>query len=114
MSAMKLYFTEKQIPELAELTSEQQRTVRRSAFDLLCEKKPTTRFWVRLFNGAAVLVGVFSGYAVGQFSNSEFYRFFTAILVGTIVVSLIELVGQSLITERLRPYFRLVVAREKN
>jgi hypothetical protein len=96
---MKLYFTDKQVPEMSSLEFSQRRVVRDGAFDLFCNDHPQARWQVRLGNGIAALIGFVS-------ADIASHRFLIQLLVVTIVTSVALLFFQSFLTERLRPYFR--------
>jgi hypothetical protein len=104
---MKLYFTDKQVPEMSGLVRSQCSCVRRGALDLFCRDHPPARMWVCLGHGMAVLIGC-------AFALTISYQFWIQLLVGTVVISVIEIFFQSFLTERLRPYFRRYVEEHRD
>jgi len=96
---MKLYFTEKQVPEMSTLGESQRRVVRHGAFDLFCQEHPPARWRVRLGNGIAVGIACMVAFTIS-------HQFLFRLLIAVVTVSVIQLFIQSFLTERLRPYFR--------
>ncbi len=96
---MRLYLTDKQVPEMSALGASQRRTVRQGAFGLFCKHHPQAQWQLRLANGAAVLVGCAMALT---FSHQFLFR----LVIGVAVACVIGLAIQSFLTEQLRPYFR--------
>lgn len=101
--AMKLYVTDKQVPELSGISRQERRVVRRGGYELFCEEKPSRRTKVRFINLVALLSGLFLAREFGHGGGAPFWLG-PLIVAATVVV--IEIPFQSYLTERLRPYFR--------
>jgi hypothetical protein len=107
---MKLYFTDRQVPELTGLDFYQRRFVREHAFDLYCKDHPGAWWKIRLGNGGAMLAGFISG----SMSFMIFHLFWIRVLVMTAVFMVIIFLIQSFLTERLRPYFQRYIAEHRD
>ena len=102
---MKLYWSDSQIPELASLAKTQHRLVRRGSIRMLEGEQPFAR-WIcaipsGLGGGVGAVVGILLARAVGG-DFSLIIMFLCAGLGGGVG----GLVSGSLLSERLRPYFR--------
>jgi hypothetical protein len=104
---MKLYFIDKQVPEMSALAPLQRRVVRRGALGLFFKDHPSARWWVLLAHSIAVLIGI-------AFALTIFYQLWSQMLVGMVVISVIEIFFQSFFTEQLRPYFRRYVIEHQD
>lgn len=109
---MKLYFTDKQIPEMSALGSLQRQITRDGAFELFCKDHPQARWQFRLVNGLAVLVPF--AFAVGVWRIIPPHHVLVPFLVAMAVVSVIQLFYQSALTEQLRPYFRRYIEEHRD
>jgi|SRR5579883_1715534 len=110
---MRLYFADGQVPELAALKRADRRIVRRGAFEMLCQERPSFRLrhlgitWLIIFCGI-----LFAGWVSATVGGSH------QILVGGLVAGgfagFVGLIVQTFVTERLRPFFRSYVEQHKN
>lgn len=104
---MKVYFTDRQVPEMSGLVLSQRSVVRQGAFDLFCLEHPAARWKVRLGNGAAVGMGCLFAFMI----SDRFLIQLLAVVVGAMPTMLLF---QSFLTERLRPYFRRYIEENQD
>jgi hypothetical protein len=104
---MKVYFTDRQVPEMSGLALSQRSIVRHGAFDLFCKEHPDARWRVRLGNGIAVGLSLLLAFVISR-------QFWVQLVVAMALVYLIFLFYQSFLTERLRPYFRRYIEQHSD
>jgi len=104
---MTLYFTDKQIPELSTFGDSQRRLVRQGGFDLFCLDHPPARWQFRLVNSLAILIACALSFSISR-------HFLFRLLIAAVVTFVIQIFFQSLLTERLRPYFRSYIAEHSD
>jgi len=109
---MKLYFIDKQIPEMSALGYLQRQLTRDGAFELFCKDHPSARWQIRLINGLTVLVS--AAFAVGIRRIIPTHHWLAPFLVAITAVSVIQFFYQSALTERLRPYFRRYIEEHRD
>ena|ERR1035441_9357492 len=102
---MTLYFTDAQVPEMSDVSRSHRRVVRRAGYEMFCHEKPSRRKKVRCVNFFAFLLGLGVAREFGH-AGSAYHAWWLGPLIAVVTVLAIELPFQSLLTERLRPYFR--------
>jgi len=107
---MKLYLTDKQVPELSDLEDYRRSTVRDGAFKLFCKERCLSQWWFRLPNVLLALLGI-SAYDVSDAVGNQFW---TSVMVAFFTVSIIGIVYQSFLTEHLRPYFQRYIEEHRD
>src|SRR5438552_3842932 len=100
---MRLYLTDTQIPEMSGISRPQRRDVRRAAYEMFCQEKPSRRSKVRCVNFLALFMGLGLAREFGHGSSAPWWLG-AVIVVATVLA--VEIPFQSFLTERLRPYFR--------
>jgi hypothetical protein len=107
---MKLYFTDRQVPELAKLGDSQRRVVRREAYKNFTSGRRSWERNVRFVNLLAVLcAGVAGLYAYRAVSG-----WLLAMVIAGVAAGAMAVFSQSLLTKRLRPYFRRYLMEHGN
>ncbi|MGA2029855.1 MAG: hypothetical protein ABSG87_07260 [Verrucomicrobiota bacterium] len=107
---MKLYFTDKQVPELSNIADYKRGIVRDGALDLFCKERHWSRWWFRFCNGLLILPGIIT-YNVSDAAGNQFW---TSAMIAAFPVIIIGIVYQSILTERLRPYFQQYIEGHQN
>ena len=101
---MKIYFLDKQVPEMSNLDYVQRQFTRDGAFGLYCKDHPLAWWQARLVNGLIVLVPFAFAAGVGRIIPPLHWLAPFLVILTTVYVT--QLLYQSALTERLRPYFR--------
>ena len=107
---MKLYFTDRQVPELAKLGDSQRRVVRREAYKNYTSGHRSWESNIRFSNLLAVL---FAG-ATGFYAYRAGSGWLLALVIAGVGAGAIAVFSQSLLTKRLRPYFRRYLLEHGN
>jgi hypothetical protein len=110
---MIVYFTDSQVPELADLNRSQRKIVRRGALEMLRKDQPSILDSARLLNGAAVAIALIVGIILVHSIHTEHKWILRAIVVG-LIAHVALLISQSFVTEHLRPYFRIFVEQHRD
>ena len=108
---MRLYFTDAQVPEMARMSGSQRRVVRRARYELFCQEKPSRRKKVRVVNFFVLFMGLV---LAREFAHGAGQPWWLGPLVVAVAVLLVEIPFQSILTERLRPYFRRYLSEQRN
>lgn len=109
---MKLYFTDRQIPEMSALGSLQRQITRDGAFELFCQDHPRARWQIRFVNSLPIFFLVVLAMAVGRIIPPHYWL--VPFLMAIIASWVIQLFYQSALTERLRPYFRRYIEEHRD
>ena len=107
---MKLYFTDRQVPELAKLGDSQRQVVRREAYKNYTSGQRSWERNVRFVNLLAVLMAGATGFMAYRAGSG----WLLAIVIAGAVAGAIAVSSQSLLTKRLRPYFRRYLLEHGN
>ena len=107
---MKLYFTDRQVPELAKLGDSQRRVVRREAYKNYTSGHRSWESNIRFCNLLAVL---FAG-ATGFYAYRAGCGWLLAVVIAGVGAGAIAVFSQSLLTKRLRPYVRRYLLEHGN
>lgn len=107
---MRVYLTDLQVPEMAGLSLARRRAIRRGGFELFCAEQPYRRGRVRTMNAFAAVTGLFIAREVGL-QGGTLHSWWGSALAAGLTIAVIEIVFQSWLTERLRPYFRSFVEK---
>lgn len=110
---MKVYLTDSQVPELADLNRAQRRIVRRRALEMLRKDQPSIYDAARLLIGATAGIAGLVGIIVVRAFLAE-QNWITRAVVAGLIVHVAVLISQSYLTEQLRPYFRLFVEQHRD
>lgn len=110
---MKLYFTFSRLPELAGLTRPQRKAVLRCAMEALFAEQPSIMFvcsrWCFWCMGGGALAG-WLAFRAGVLPRAGWWLIAAGALAG---LALASLIGNVLITARLRPYCQRVRQERK-
>ncbi len=104
---MKLYLTARQVPELANLSDSQRRVVRREAYKIFTSGH---RSWERNVRFGSILAVLCAG-AAGLHAYRAGSGWLLALVIAGVIAGGMGVFIQSLLTKRLRPYFRQYLAR---
>jgi hypothetical protein len=88
---------------MSTLGDSQRRIVQQGGFDLFCPDHPPAKWQLRLVNGFTILIACVLSFGIS-------HQFLFRLLIGAVVLFVIQIFFQSLLTERLRPYFRSYIA----
>lgn len=100
---MQIYFTVSQVPEMHGLSRAYRRTIWSGGFEMYCKEQPSRKARLRAINVCTVYCGLFIARELSRGTNHSWW---SAPLIAGAAALAIGLVFQSLLTERLRPYFR--------
>lgn len=110
---MKFYYSDSQIPELASLVPPQRRLVRHGAARMLDKERPFARLVVALPGGLGGAMGLVVGFALSYILPTDYWMI-VRIVCGMIGAGTGGLVGGSMLTERLRPYFSRFIEEHRD